>query len=233
MNKIKLISFALIILSSSFLLSACGKKTTTTTKATPTKTVQKELVLSDVQKPIASLIPSTDGHNLKLKIENIPSNINQMDYEVIYSAVDSGLEMEKGVGDTVKINSTSIEKDLLLGTASCTNGCKYKYDAGVTGGTLSLTFYTNDNQSVVYETSFILKTSADIKKDGGLSLVLENFKIKATTTSKSDYFVVIKNFPAYYSVFSSGTGKGSVTTISPETVTKEDKTSLVGNYLIN
>ena len=234
MNKIKFLSLALVIVSSSFLLSGCGKKTeNTNTSKNNTKTPPKELVLSDSEKPIVSLIPRTDGHELKLKIDNIPSNISQIEYELIYSASDNGLVMEKGVGDTVKISSKSVEKDLLLGTASCTNGCKYKYDEGVNGGTLSLTFYTSDNQTTTFETQFSLKTSADIKKDGGLSLPVENFSIKATTSTKSDYFVAIKNFPSYYSVFSNGTGKGSITSITPSTITKKDNTSLVGDYQIN
>ena len=141
--------------------------------------------------------------------------------------------MEKGVGDTVKISSKNIEKDLLLGTSSCTNGCKYKYDEGVSSGTLSLIFYTNDNQSASYETPFILKTSADIKKDGGLALKEEDFSVKATTTTKSDYFVAIKNYPSYFSVFSNGKGAGKITSITPTTVTKADSTSLVGDYLTN
>jgi len=226
----KIVSFALIILLSSFFLSACGKKNTTTVKNnTP---VSKTLELSDTEKPVISLIPRTDGHELKLKIDNIPSKITQIEYELIYTAQDSGMEMEKGVGDTVKITSKNVEKDLLLGTASCTNGCKYKYDEGINGGTLSLTFYTDDNQSATYETSFVLKTSSDIKKAGGLSLPLENLEIKATTTTKSDYFVLIKNFPSYYSVFSNGTGAGKITSISPTNVTKDNTSTIIGNYLI-
>lgn len=216
---------------SSSLLSACGKKTNTV-KTNPTP-VERELVLTESEKPIISLIPRADGHELKLKIDNIPQNISDIEYELIYSAIDEGLEMEKGVGDTIKITSRNIERDLLLGTSSCTNGCKYKYDSGVVGGTLSLTFLTKDNQNLRYESSFVLKTSADIKKDGGLALSLENFEIKGTTTSKSDYFVLIKNLPSYYSVFSSGSGKGNITNITPTTVSKEDKSSLIGNYLIN
>ncbi len=233
MNKTKFISFALIIVASSFFLSACGKKKTETTTTTPQKNVQKELTLSESEKPIISLIPRADGHELKLKIDNIPSTITQIEYELIYSASDAGLEMEKGVGDTVKVSSKNIEKDLLLGTSSCTNGCKYKYDNGVTGGTLSLIFYTNDNQSTSYETPFVLKTSSDIKKDSGLSLPSENFSVKASTTSKSDYFVLIKNFPSYYSAFSSGNGKGVVTNISPASVTKKDMANITGDYLIS
>lgn len=233
MNKLKFLSFTLVIVASSFFLSACGKKTTTNNDTTPTKSAQKELILSESEKPIISLIPRQDGHELKLKIDNIPSNITQIEYELIYSASENGLTMEKGVGDTVKISSKNIEKDLLLGTSSCTNGCKYKYDEGVSGGTLSLIFYTNDNQSASYETPFILKTSADIKKDGGLALKEEDFSVKATTTTKSDYFVAIKNYPSYFSVFSNGKGAGKITSITPTTVTKTDSTSLVGDYLTN
>jgi hypothetical protein len=233
MNKLKIISLSLVVILSSFFLSACGKKKTETNNSTPTKGVQKELVLSESEKPIVSLIPREDGHELKLKIDNIPSSINQIDYELIYSATENGLTMEKGVGDTVKITSKNIEKDLLLGTSSCTNGCKYKYDTGVSEGTLSLIFYTNDNQSATFETPFILKTSADIKKDGGLTLKGQDFSIKATTTTKSDYFIVIKNYPSYFSVFSNSKGAGKITSITPTTVTKQDTTSLVGNYLTN
>lgn len=235
MNKIKIFSLSLVVIASSFLLSACGKKTTTNSdnNTNPTKSAAKELVLSESEKPIISLIPREDGHELKLKVDNIPSSVSQIEYELIYSSTENGLTMEKGVGDTVKISSKNIEKDLLLGTSSCTNGCKYKYDTGVSEGTLTLIFYTNDNQSATYESPFVLKTSADIKKDGGLSLKSENFSIKASTTTKSDYFVAIKNYPSYYSVFSNGKGAGKITTITPTTITKQDSASLVGNYQIN
>jgi hypothetical protein len=233
MNKFKIISLSLVVILSSFFLSACGKKKTENNNSTPTKGVQKELTLSESEKPIISLIPREDGHELKLKIDNIPSNITQVEYELIYSATENGLTMEKGVGDTVKITSKNIEKDLLLGTSSCTNGCKYKYDTGVSEGSLSLIFYTNDNQSATFETPFVLKTSADIKKDGGLNLKGQDFSIKATTTTKSDYFIVIKNYPSYFSVFSHGKGAGKITSITPTTITKQDSTSLVGNYTTN
>lgn len=230
-NKYSFFKYLSVILISSFFLSACGKKSVTN-KITPNPVAQK-LELSDSEKPIISLIPRQDGHEIKLIIDNIPQSITEIEYELIYSAIDEGLEMEKGVGDTIKVTSKNIQRDLLLGTSSCTNGCKYKYDQGVIGGTLSLTFLTSDNQSLYYETSFVLKNSADIKKDGGLSLNLEKFQIKGTVTGKNDYFVLIKNLPNYYSVFSSGNGKGSINTVLPETVVKEDKTVFVGNYLIN
>lgn len=230
-KKYSLLKYLSIVLLSSFFLSACGKKPITN-KITPSPTIQK-LELSDSEKPIISLIPRQDGHELKLIIDNIPQSISEIEYELIYSAIDEGLEMEKGVGDTIKVTSKNIQRDLLLGTSSCTNGCKYKYDQGIVGGTLSLTFLTSDNQNLRYETPFVLKNSADIKKEGGLSLSLEKFQIKGSVTSKNDYFVLIKNLSNYYSVFSNNNGKGAITNILPETVTKEDKTTLIGNYLIN
>jgi hypothetical protein len=225
------IALAAIIIS--FIAIKNSKKITENNKTIPTAKIGSELVLSDSEKPIISLIPRSDGHELKLKIENIPTNVTKIEYELIYSATDNGLTMEKGVGDTVKITSSSIEKDLLLGTASCTNGCKYKYDEGIDSGTLSLYLYTDDNQSTTYETPFILITSADIKKDGGFTLNTQDFSVKATTTAKSDYFVAIKNYPSYYSVFSNGIGTGKITAITPDSVSKTDMSLLVGNYQIN
>jgi len=233
MNKIKFLSLSLVVLASSFFLSGCGKKNTEgNSPSTNTKSTQKELVLSDSEKPIISLIPRDDGHELKLTINNIPSVVTQMEYELIYSSSEDGLVMEKGVGDSVKVSSKTIEKDLLLGTSSCTNGCKYKYDEGVSSGTLSLILYTDDNQSATYETPFILKTSSEVNSQKGFSLD-DNFSVTGSTTTKSDYFVAIKNYSDYYSVFSNGKGTGKITSIEPSTITKQDSTSLVGDYLIN
>ena len=230
-SKFNYLKYFFVIIFCTFFLSACGKKPQTSNIAP--NPIPKDLELLEKEKPIISLIPRTDGHELKLIIDNIPQSISEIEYELIYSAIDEGLEMEKGVGDTVKVTSQKIERDLLLGTSSCTNGCKYKYDQGVVGGTLSLTFLTKDNQSLQYETPFVLKTSSDIKKDGGLSLGIENFQVKGSVTGKNDYFILIKNLPSYYSVFSNGNGKGNITNIIPENVTKEDKAVFSGNYLIN
>lgn len=233
MNKIKFLSLTLVILASSFFFSGCGKKNIEgDSPSTNTKSTQKELVLSDPEKPIISLVPREDGHELKLIISNIPSVVTQIEYELIYSSSEDGLTMEKGVGDSLKISTTSIEKDLLLGTSSCTNGCKYKYDEGVSSGTLSLILYTDDNQSATYETPFILKTSSEINTAKGFSLD-DSFSVTGSTTTKSDYFVAIKNYSNYYSVFSNGKGSGKVTSINPSTITKKDVTSLVGDYLVN
>jgi hypothetical protein len=219
-----------IIISSSFLLSACTKKTTTT----PTKNTQatKQIELTADEKPYISLIPRADGHELKFKVIDIPSKFSTVEYELIYIAEDEDLEIEKGVSGTIKLDSSNFGKDLLLGTSSCTNGCKYKYDEGITGGVLTLTLTTEDKKYFSFETPFVIKSSAEINKEKSIKLTQENFEIKATTTTKNDFFIAIKNIKSAYSVFSSGSGNGKITSIEPNTITKENLNSLVGDYLI-
>jgi hypothetical protein len=235
MNKIfKFFIFTVVILSSSFFLSACGKKNNSS--STPTKTSVKksvEIKLADNEKPIISLVPTTDGHTLNLKISSIPSKFSTVEYELIYTAKDGTLEIEKGVSGTVKPSNSTIEKDLLLGTASCTNGCKYKYDEGVNGGTLNVTLKTDDNQYASFETPFTLTDSTSINKTKKITIEQEGFTIEGTTTTKKDFFVAVKNYNSSYSVFSNGDGKGKITSITPSTVTKSNMSTLTGDYKIS
>lgn len=222
-----------IVLSSALLLSACGKKQQATPAPTPTPRLVE---LSPEIRPYISLIPRADGHELKLKFSALDPSIAKIEYELLYLAQDEGLEIEKGVSGT--ITADEIEKDLLLGTASCTNGCKYKYDAGVTGGTLELNIFTTDNQVANYKTPFTLKSTADLKTDKTLSLDSQDFSLQVTP-SASEFFVLLKNFGTngqvvtdIYSVFSSGSGKGKVISITPATATHYSTSNISGDYLI-
>jgi hypothetical protein len=227
------VSIGLVILISIILFFTLNKKNTPETKTTAKTTkASKKIELSADEKPYISLIPTADGHTLSLKITQIPPKFTSIDYELIYTAKDENIEIEKGVSGTIKNSEYSSAKDLLLGTASCTNGCKYKYDEGVTGGILTLTLTTDNKEYVAYETPFVLTNSADINKEKKLTLVEENFIINTTVTSKSDFFIALKNFQSLYSVFSSGNGKGKITSIEPTTVTKTDLTSITGDYTI-
>lgn len=232
----KTITSLSLVLVSTILLSGCGQKNAST--PTPTTTKHQAIDIKPQDKPYISLTPRSDGHLLTLKIDNIPASITQIEYELIYSAYDQGNEIEKGLGDTVKVSGQTISRELLLGTESCTNGCKYKYDEGITGGTLTLSFI-NDNQSTTFETPFSFQTSADIKKTGGLTLPTDaSVSIKATP-SVSEFFVILRNFGypkgvdsgVVYSVFSSGSGKGKINSVSPDSLVKSDKNTISGDYL--
>ncbi len=234
--------FIICLLASTFFLSSCNKKTTPTPAPTPTP-IPKLIEIENGQKPYISLIPRQDGHELKLIIDRLPQIVSQIEYELLYTANDEGLEIEKGVGDTIKLNKTTskIERDILLGTSSCTNGCKYKYDTGVSGGTLSLNFYTQNGQVFTYESPFVLTTTADINKDKSIGLPSDNFVVNLSGLTKTNhFFIVIKNFgtqkpiqgfSSVYSIFSSGDGKSKILSISPEDIQKEDSNSLLGDYI--
>lgn len=87
------------------------------------------------QRPVVSLIPTSDGHWLKLKIEKIKvQGASSLDYELLYSLPDGRTQ---GVPGTVKIDGSDIVRDLLLGSES---SGKFRYDEGVTGGTITIRF---------------------------------------------------------------------------------------------
>lgn len=146
----------------SILLFGCTKKTATIKKATPAPI--KTFELQEADKPEISLTTREDGHMLYLKINKIATFVTSIEYELLYNASEEGMEIEKGLGDTLKIEGTSLSRDLLLGTESCTSGCKYKYDEGITGGTLNLTLITKDGQSAPIEKTFTLKKDTKTKK---------------------------------------------------------------------
>lgn len=227
----------LIVMLSTFLLTGCTKGKTTPKAPSPTPTPRLvEIPLSE--RPYVSLIPRADGHELKLIIKNI-KNITDIEYELLYIAKDEENEIEKGVGDSLKITGQSIERDLLLGTSSCTNGCKYKYDDNVHGGTLKLIFTTKNSQVATYETPFTLISGDEWKKQPTLSFHDGSFTIQATPSSASEFFVLIKNYglpsgataSQIFSIFSSSTGKGKLVSVTPPSITPPS-TGLSGNYLL-
>lgn len=219
--------FILILVT--FFLSACGAKNTQN-KITPTP-APRVFEMPQHERPYISLIPRADGHMIYLKLDKIPSYIKQIEYELLYSATDNGNEIEKGVGDTIKDIKSSIERSLLLGTESCTSGCKYKYDEGVFGGTLTLSFITNDGQITTFETPFTIKSSADFKKQGNIDLPTKDIVVKAAPNDKN-FYIMMSNYGILgYSIFSAAPSNVKYTSISPSSVTKSDQL-VTGDYLL-
>lgn len=149
-----------LAIASAFILSSCGaKKTIVTASPTP---VPRELTITEDQKPTINLTSREDGHELTLVISKVDPIFTKIEYELVYTASDSGLEIEKGVSGNFEtkdlVGGTGTRK-ILLGTESCTNGCKYKYDAGVKGGSLNMTLITKDNQVASLEMPFTLTST--------------------------------------------------------------------------
>lgn len=192
----------IILLAFSLLLTGCSPKITTNT-ITPTPAPKIiDMPLSD--RPLISLTPTADGHYLTLKITNTPNYISAIDYEILYNATDNSSEIEKGIGDTIKELSSNLERKLLLGTESCTNGCKYSYDKGVIGGTMTINFIDKNGQISTFNTPFTLKSSSDLNKESSISLTTDNFSVPVKSKlTGNNYFILIKNYKGGYSIYGS------------------------------
>lgn len=137
------------------------------------------------ERPYVSLSPSTDGHWLELNVRKISSNLSSLDYELIYELPDGRTQ---GVPGSVKLNGDlSVERDLLLGSES---SGRYKYDEGVSDGTLTVRFRDKGGKQLVkFSTKFSLLNSTKelVSVDGKFIYVLDKSPGK-------EYFVVMETF---------------------------------------
>lgn len=182
MRKI-LITF--IIITCGVLLSGCGPKTSQNTptnvpEAQPTPFPTKPIEQSIKQRPFVSLVTTTDGHWITLSIKNLPSGTTGVDYELLYMADIEGSKIERGIstgGKPIDLKgATEFSKKELLGSASCTTGtCKYKYDEGVSEGTLTLKV-VGPGGTDIYTSVFRIQKGSEAKEafttgDGVFSFV--------------------------------------------------------------
>ena len=138
MNK-KLVYGAIALI----LILVLGFVVVSRSKDEPVQEVKKEKVssvfsideLSEDERPVIILSSRPDGKELTLKIENIKKRMKTIEYELIYLTED----VQRGVIGTIELQEgeDSVSRDLLLGT--CSRGV-CRYDEGVTGGTLTVTF---------------------------------------------------------------------------------------------
>jgi hypothetical protein len=156
------------------------------------------------ERPFVTLIPTSDGHFLNMKIEKIDFGAFSLDYELIYQ-VPGGVQ--QGVPGSVNLaGKKEFEAELLLGSESSGN---FRYDEGVEEGTLTLRFRDEDGQLLTrFTTEFHLQTSTR-----SLSSLDKKFKYDLASASRG-YFVTMNTVgtpkdtsevvvSAIYGVFSS------------------------------
>lgn len=181
-----LIAVGVIVLAGAFFLLK-GQKTTGEKEAGSTGT-SKKVVLPIEERPFATLTPRTDGHALTLDVKNI-KGANVVEYELPYMAGDAS----RGTLGDIKLNGeTSFSRNLLLGSESCSGTgekqvCKYKYDEGVSDGSLTLRL-RGSNGTQKYDTDFRLQKGSEAKiglvsKDG-------NFQFQGTLPANVFYVVL-------------------------------------------
>ena len=136
------------------------------------------------QRPIVSLIPSGDGHWLKLKIEQIKvEGAVSLDYELLYTLPDGRVQ---GVPGTVKIKGDVI-RDLLLGSES---SGKFRYDEGVETGSMTVRFRNLKGKLIGrLSTKFRMQTGTkELSSEDG------TFKYTLDSIPKGVYFVTMMPF---------------------------------------
>lgn len=216
-----------IVLFSSVLLSGCSlkKPKSTTFETSPTSVPTKSIEQTIAVRPFVSLLPSADNHWLTLDIKNIIGGFSGLEYDLLYFADVEGNKVERGVSTAGRAadlsGQTGFSKKILLGSASCTTGtCKYKYDEGVTEGTLSLTF-SGAGGKEKFETVYRVQKGIEGKEglttgDGVFSFVSTGLPASAVYLTISSIGVPVK-LPSGitpktvpYAIFSSGAVKGGI-----------------------
>jgi hypothetical protein len=123
-----------------------------------------------------------------------------MDYLLVYNTSDGG---QQGVPGSVKLTGAEVERKLLMGSES---SGKFRYDAGVERGTMTITFRDEDGKSVG-------KLSTDFHLQSGvteLTSIDGIFTYTLDKLAKGVFFVTMKTFlepqAADYVVWQNGYG---------------------------
>ncbi len=136
------------------------------------------------KRPFVSLVPSQDGHWLKLKVEGSRPEAKSLDYEILYQLPDGRTQ---GVPGSVILTSDDFERDILLGSES---SGKFRYDEGVKQGTLTLKF-RDDQGKLVGKLSGDFELLSDVKE---LVSADGKFKFIPDGQTKGIFFVVMETF---------------------------------------
>jgi hypothetical protein len=160
--------------------------------ATPTPEDANVPDLPQAEWPVVSLTPTSNpqvsgslGHWLDFKVQKINvSGAVSMDYELVYNTTDGG---QQGVPGTVKLDGTDIDRPLLMGSES---SGKYRYDAGVEQGTMTLKFRDASGK-------LIGKLSTDFHLQTGITTLTSTdgkFTYELDKIAKNVFFVTMKTF---------------------------------------
>jgi len=158
------------------------------------KQTAEEIVLElpQSQWPVVTLTPTknpdvsgSDGHWLDFKVQKIKvSGAASMDYLLVYNTSDGG---QQGVPGAVKLDGKDIERKLLMGSES---SGKFRYDAGVERGTMTVTFRDKNGKSLG-------KISTDFHLQSGvteLTSVDGKFKYTLDKEAKGVFFIIMPTF---------------------------------------
>ncbi len=166
-------------------------KNSVSTKSTPG---EEEVVreLPQDQWPVVSLVPTSDpsipnslGHLLDFKVQkmNVPGAAT-MDYLLVYTTSNGG---QQGVPGTIQLTGADVDKNLLLGSES---SGKFRFDAGVSQGTITITFRNSTGKSLgKLSSDFHLQSDEKV-----LTSVDGKFNYTLDKAAKGVFFVTMPTF---------------------------------------
>jgi hypothetical protein len=156
---------------------------------------QEEEVVPELpqsQWPVVTITPTTDasipnslGHLLKLQVQkiNVPG-ASTMDYLLVYTTSNGG---QQGVPGTIQLTGANVDKNLLLGSES---SGKFRFDQGVSQGTITLTFRNGSGKSMgKLSSDFHLQTDETV-----LTSIDGIFTYTLDKAAKGVYFVTMPTF---------------------------------------
>lgn len=147
MKKIIIAGIIILLIGGAVILTRKPSTTPQTVDDTPTPTSALPTISDDVKVDLVSL---SGGKAVKLTIQNVPSDVETIEYEISYM---TGSGIPRGVLGKITTNGEkTISRDnITLGT--CSSG-HCVTDAGVTTVDMSLKFNTQSGEAKVFRKSY-------------------------------------------------------------------------------
>src|SRR6185369_11899706 len=187
MKKVVVLIVALVVLLglAVWFFAFKGKKNMAATPTPKPKLSLPENVIPVSERPYVMIEP-TASREVIFSVNDLKKSAKSVDFELEYSSAD---KEDAAIGSLNFTGSPPYSKTILLGSQS--GGGKITYHEGVTGGTLTLTFY-DENYKLSNEWAYVdnrkPSTGAFGSRDG-------KFSIETAKVLKSAPFVIVYNNP--------------------------------------
>jgi hypothetical protein len=188
MNKWVVIAIIAVVLIAGGALVFAMKGKTTTVMASPTAKPKLSLPINAIpvsDRPFVEVKP-TAAREVTIVVGKLKKQSDSVDFELEYSSAAAD---QAAIGSLMLTGSGPFTKTVLLGSESA--GGRITYNEGVTGGTLTLTFY-NENYKLANQWAYF-----DNRKPGNGQFNSQDGKFEIDTAKlfKSQPFEIVYNNP--------------------------------------
>jgi hypothetical protein len=143
-------------------------------------------VLPVTDRPVVTLSPAADGHNVSITVSELKKPATEVEYELEYQAGS----LLQGAFGNLELGALPASKQLLLGSCSAGGACTFHED--VQGGTLLMRFSGPENYALKSEWRYFDNKT----KETALSSKDAKFQISSPALAAARY-VIIYNSPGF------------------------------------